>query len=227
MYPEIEKMVERAESVALYYFERPSVEEQQVTPTMREISRRECLEIAVFMREMAALLLRLGEREGWRPIESAPRDDTTILVYGDGRTFTTKGLILLHARKPSAPQHLSMAYLTHWKPLPSPPVAALVEVGKERDDALGISEGRRRALEAKAREVTVEWRRAENAEARADTASRQLAEARAEIGVLAAKLEGSAIGVGHAKEPPNRTRVIEILRAYAAEARALLSGDPR
>lgn len=207
MDPEIEKMVERLDGWPCC------------------LQGCEC-EACVIVRDALALR-RLGEREEWRPIESAPRDDTTILVYGDGRTFTTKGLILLHARKPSAPQHLSMAYLTHWKPLPSPPVAALAAVVEERDDALGISEGRRRALEAKAREVTVEWRRAENAEARADTASRQLAEARAEIGVLAAKLEGSAIGVGHAKEPPNRTRVIEILRAYAAEARALLSGDPR
>lgn len=59
---------------------------------------------------------------GWMPIETAPKDETIFLTHGEGRTFIAKGSILWHARRrPGTPAHLSMAYVTHWMPLPEPP----------------------------------------------------------------------------------------------------------
>lgn len=63
----------------------------------------------------------------WRTIESAPTgDDDFYLVCGvgdDRSPFVVRGSIFASARKHPAQHHLSMAWLTHWMPLPSKPDA--------------------------------------------------------------------------------------------------------
>jgi hypothetical protein len=62
----------------------------------------------------------------WQPIESAPKgDDDLFLVCGvgdDRGAFVVRGSILRSARKASTPSHLHLHWLTHWHPLPNPPV---------------------------------------------------------------------------------------------------------
>jgi hypothetical protein len=74
----------------------------------------------------AALSAARTDRDGWRPIETAPRgDDDFFLVCGvdDPRSpFVVRGQILWSARKPNTPSHLHLHYLTHWMPLPAPPL---------------------------------------------------------------------------------------------------------
>ena len=63
------------------------------------------------------------EASAWRrvDVDPPPNDDTIFLTYGEGRTFLAKGSIFWSARQPRTPAHLSMAYITHWMPLPTPP----------------------------------------------------------------------------------------------------------
>jgi hypothetical protein len=61
----------------------------------------------------------------WRSIETAPLgDDDFYLVcaVGDERSpFVVRGGIFATARKHPPQHHLSLAYLTHWMPLPEKP----------------------------------------------------------------------------------------------------------
>jgi len=78
---------------------------------------------ALFVRDGAAIV---GE---WEPIESAPKgDDDFFLVCGVGDErcpFVICGAILwgaLDRDRHKTPSHLHMNWLTHWMPLPAPPV---------------------------------------------------------------------------------------------------------
>ena len=64
-----------------------------------------------------------AEASAWRrvDVDPPPNDEAIFLTYGEGRTFLAKGSIFWHGRKERTPQHLSMAYITHWQPLPPPP----------------------------------------------------------------------------------------------------------
>jgi len=66
------------------------------------------------------------EGDGWRPIESAPKDETLFLAYcpadedfPDGRMMIWKGSIFAFQKNPT-PNHLQFP-ATHWRPLPSAP----------------------------------------------------------------------------------------------------------
>ena len=83
-----------------------------------------------------------GETEGWRDIETAPKDGTEILLYGPG-VLNSEGRTSMYARA----QHVGWAdevegHLTwytrdprvtcrptHWRPLPEPPSAMLAAAG--------------------------------------------------------------------------------------------------
>ena len=62
---------------------------------------------------------------GWQPIETAPTGSGDFfLVCGvddDRRMFVVRGDILQRARHPKQPEHLSLHWLTHWRPLPPLP----------------------------------------------------------------------------------------------------------
>ena len=61
----------------------------------------------------------------WRSIETAPTgDDDFYLVCAvddDRSPFVVRGSIFASARKHPPAHHLSLAYLTHWMPLPAKP----------------------------------------------------------------------------------------------------------
>ena len=66
----------------------------------------------------------------WRPIESEPRDGTTVLLW-DGENVgmaawdsdRLEWVLPIHSDRPSEADHLYVAYdhSTHWMPLPQPP----------------------------------------------------------------------------------------------------------
>lgn len=60
----------------------------------------------------------------WEPIGSAPTDGLFLVcAVGDDRgPFVVNGQILWVARKENTPSHLSLHHITHWMPLPDPPV---------------------------------------------------------------------------------------------------------
>jgi hypothetical protein len=69
---------------------------------------------------------RRGVNEmGWQPIETAPdgSEDFFLVcgVYDERRMFVVRGDILHRARHPQQPEHLSLHWLTHWRPLPPLP----------------------------------------------------------------------------------------------------------
>lgn len=78
-------------------------------------------------RDSQGLYVRDGSElvEEWQPIETAPTgDDDFYLVcaVGDPRSpFVVRGNIFKSARTHPVQHHLSMAYLTHWMPLPTKP----------------------------------------------------------------------------------------------------------
>jgi len=75
-----------------------------------------------------ALFVRDGEAivAEWEPIGSAPTDGSFLVcAAGDDRgPFVVSGQILWMARKENTPSHLSLSYVTHWMPLPAPPLRA-------------------------------------------------------------------------------------------------------
>mgnify|MGYP001561535373 CR=1 FL=1 len=75
---------------------------------------------ALYARDGAAIVAE------WETIETAPQgDDDFFLVcglYDERRPFVMRGTILKMARLGNTPSHLSMHYLTHWMPLPTPPL---------------------------------------------------------------------------------------------------------
>jgi len=94
-------------------------------------AQRELIDVlAVTAEEKAANLRKyLAENfideEGsdvWRPIESAPKDDTQILaVTADGRIMIWAGEMLHRVMTGAQPFHLQFP-ATHWMPLPHPPL---------------------------------------------------------------------------------------------------------
>lgn len=73
---------------------------------------------ALFVRDGTAIVAE------WEPITSAPTDGSFLVcAIGDDRgPFVVSGQILAMARKSDTPSHLGLSYLTHWMPLPDPPV---------------------------------------------------------------------------------------------------------
>lgn len=80
------------------------------------------------------------DASGWRPIESAPKDGTDVLVYRGGRTYVARWLTLWETwgvtveRVPGEGNepftgigrlafggHVAAEGPTHWMPLPAPP----------------------------------------------------------------------------------------------------------
>ena len=70
----------------------------------------------------ATALLRARENaDGWRPIETAPKDGTLILAWvPDGRMMIWRADLLAHGLSARTPEHLKFP-ATHWRPLPAPP----------------------------------------------------------------------------------------------------------
>jgi hypothetical protein len=66
----------------------------------------------------------------WQPIATAPTgDDDFYLVCcndpaDDRSPFVVRGSIFKSARTHPPAHHLSLAYLTHWQPLPAKPLLA-------------------------------------------------------------------------------------------------------
>lgn len=67
---------------------------------------------------------RRGHEE-WQPIETAPTGDNDFFlvcaIEDDRSPFVVRGSIFKSARTHPVTHHLSMAYLTHWMPLPPKP----------------------------------------------------------------------------------------------------------
>lgn len=71
----------------------------------------------VFVRSLRAWHAAMSP---WRPIETAPKDDSLFLAWvPDGRTMIWSGRLLQRALGPG-PDHLRFP-ATHWMPLPEPP----------------------------------------------------------------------------------------------------------
>lgn len=81
---------------------------------------------ALFNRDGTAIVAE------WEPIGSAPTDGLFLVcAVGDDRgPFVVSGQILWMARKENTPSHLGLSYVTHWMPLPAPP---LLEVQQVKD----------------------------------------------------------------------------------------------
>lgn len=73
---------------------------------------------ALFVRDGNAIVAE------WEPIGSAPTDGLFLVcAIGDDRgPFVVRGQILWSARKENTPSHLGLSYVTHWMPLPAPPI---------------------------------------------------------------------------------------------------------
>jgi hypothetical protein len=83
---------------------------------------------ALFVRDGTAIVAE------WEPIETAPKEkDALFLVCaaGDDRgPFVVRSDILWQARKAGTPSHLGLIHLTHWMPLPAPPIHANQGAGR-------------------------------------------------------------------------------------------------
>lgn len=70
----------------------------------------------------------------WQPIETAPLGDNDFYLVccndprDDRSPFVVRGSIFKTARTHPVQHHLSMAYLTHWMPLPEKPPARSKEL---------------------------------------------------------------------------------------------------
>lgn len=89
------------------------------------------LKVQSLQAEIERLQTMLAERE-WRPIATAPKDDSRILVWipdeNDGHHFAHAGVDYwrLESWYLSRPGRSP----THWIPLPAPPCAALADEGE-------------------------------------------------------------------------------------------------
>jgi len=88
--------------------------------------------------DVIALLTRLEKaKDGWRPIETAPKDGSTILlaertwggnlVVTPGRWFEDEQGWWEHGSHPTDYADQRIDHPTHWMPLPSPPENANVD----------------------------------------------------------------------------------------------------
>lgn len=59
----------------------------------------------------------------WQPIASAPTDGQFLVGSVDEDVMIVSGQILWMALKEDTPRHLSLKHMTHWMPLPVPPLA--------------------------------------------------------------------------------------------------------
>lgn len=73
---------------------------------------------ALFVRDGTAIVAE------WEPIGSAPTDGSFLVcaIDDDRGPFVVSAQILWMARKENTPSHLGLSYLTHWMPLPAPPL---------------------------------------------------------------------------------------------------------
>jgi len=76
--------------------------------------------------------------EGWRPIESAPKDGTRVIAVQDG---LEPEIQYWHVRVGWVNDGDHYRDPTHWKPLPPPPVSA-APLGDEGNQGLAVSQGR-------------------------------------------------------------------------------------
>ena len=71
----------------------------------------------------------MSEHDDWQPIETAPKDESLILVYGpcevDGESYPAQvGIALYHKirdRWIDENNGYAIYHPTHWRPLPPPP----------------------------------------------------------------------------------------------------------
>lgn len=88
-----------------------------------------------------AALRSVEEKGGWKPIETAPKDDTQFLATtSDGRMMIWAGRLLRSLRGTHTPFHLQFP-ATHWMPLPAPPDALYTDQSSDRTDTTQTLEG--------------------------------------------------------------------------------------
>lgn len=87
------------------------------------IERRLIIEIPADLRDEIAAFLERTSEGGWRPIESAPRDGTEVLLFWP-RKHSEKPIIISGQNTTGNQwwsRRVGSLTPTHWQPLPPPP----------------------------------------------------------------------------------------------------------
>jgi hypothetical protein len=73
---------------------------------------------------LVADTLKASAEEGWRPIETAPKDGTDFLAYSQdlGANDLTPFISLCSCHPDAGFCTCEIRTVTHWRPLPSPPI---------------------------------------------------------------------------------------------------------
>lgn len=88
------------------------------------------------LRAAAFLLRDMSEREKWQPIETAPKDGSTIILWGKYHSEPVTaawaprgkwasrwdGVTVIEAQGDTYTDYAEPTAPTHWRPLPAPPV---------------------------------------------------------------------------------------------------------
>lgn len=84
--------------------------------------------------EIERLRARVAELDdgGWRPIETAPEDGTSVLIW-DGRRVSQSEYITSHHFSGWMTCYMGRPEPTHWRPLPAPPPRR-TEIPHDRTD---------------------------------------------------------------------------------------------
>jgi hypothetical protein len=81
-----------------------------------------------YLKPLVEIILLTAEQAGWRPIESAPKDGTDILIAVVGMN---EMYVVFYDDEPQHPDYVWMTadgpgyhrdLPTHWRPLPDPPL---------------------------------------------------------------------------------------------------------
>lgn len=93
---------------------------------------QDCESSAPWRNDALSAAQQAGEADRWRPIATAPKDETLFLAacppdanFPDGRVMIWKGSIFAF-QNDRTPEHLKFP-ATHWMPLPTAPLAAKPE----------------------------------------------------------------------------------------------------
>ncbi len=97
----------------------PSPTEEQVERAIGFMGICRCEVCKERMR--AALAAVLPDAEGWRPVETAPKDGTVVLVYAPEREGLRSIICTCNYHPDGGWCVDELRFVTHWRPLPAPP----------------------------------------------------------------------------------------------------------